>query len=89
MGILHAWDARLSDPLIARLEQEPDLTVGRNQPYPGHLPGDAIDQHALRHGRINTLIEVRNDLIETAEQQRHWGARLAPHLQAALDEVPE
>ena len=89
VGILHAWDARLSDPLIARLEQEPDLTVGRNQPYPGHLPGDAIDQHALRHGRVNTLIEVRNDLIETEAQQRHWGARLAPHLQAALDEVPE
>ncbi|MCR8549375.1 N-formylglutamate amidohydrolase [Salipiger sp. P9] len=89
VGILHAWDARLSDPLIARLEAEPDLTVGRNEPYPGHLPGDSIDRHALRHGRVNTLIELRNDLIETGQTQKQWGERLAPVLDAALDEVPE
>lgn len=89
VGILHAWDARLSDPLIALLEQEPDLTIGRNQPYPGHLPGDAIDRHALRHGRVNTLIELRNDLIVTEEAQRQWGERLAPLLETALAEVPE
>ncbi|MGR3376583.1 N-formylglutamate amidohydrolase [Salipiger abyssi] len=89
VGILHAWDARLSDPLIARLEAEPDLTVGRNQPYPGHLPGDAIDRHALRHGRVNTLIELRNDLIATDATQEHWGTRLAPLLEAALNDVPD
>ncbi|EPX79595.1 N-formylglutamate amidohydrolase [Salipiger mucosus] len=89
IGILHAWDRRLSDPLIARLDAEPDLTVGRNHPYPGHLPGDAIDRHALRHGRNNTLIEVRNDLIETEQAQAHWGQRLAPPIAAALDEVPD
>ena len=89
VGILHAWDRRLADPLIAALEDEPDLTVGRNQPYPGHLPGDSIDRHALHHGRINTLIEVRNDLIETEQAQTHWGARLAPLIQAALTKVPD
>ena len=89
VGILHAWDRRLSDPLIAALKAEPDLTVGRNQPYPGHLPGDAIDRHALRHGRNNTLIEIRNDLIETAPQQDHWSERLAPLLKRALAQVPE
>lgn len=89
VGILHAWDSRLSDPLIALLEAEPDLTVGRNEPYPGHLPGDAIDRHALKHGRNNTLIEVRNDLIETERAQEHWGRRLAPLLEAALARVPD
>lgn len=84
VGVLHAWDSRLSDPLIAALEAEPDLTVGRNQPYPGHLPGDAIDVHALMHGRMNTLIELRSDLIETEPQQVHWGQRLAPILTQAL-----
>ncbi len=87
VGILHARDARLSDPLIAALEAEPDLTVGRNEPYPGHLPGDAMDRHALRHGRPNTLIELRQDLIDTPEAQARWGARLAPMLTAALAEV--
>ncbi|MFP7569915.1 N-formylglutamate amidohydrolase [Marivita sp. S2033] len=84
IGILHAYDRRLSDPLIARLSEEPDLVVGRNEPYPGHLPGDSIDRHALHHGRLNTLIELRNDLIETEAAQAAWGARLAPLLVAAL-----
>jgi predicted N-formylglutamate amidohydrolase len=61
--------------------------VGDNEPYAGHLPGDAVDQHAIQPGRHNTLIEVRNDLITTPTQQRAWAARLAPILlqvQAAL-----
>ncbi|MCT4559211.1 MAG: N-formylglutamate amidohydrolase [Pelagimonas sp.] len=88
VGILHAYDRRLSDPLIAALEAEPDLTVGRNEPYAGHLPGDAIDRHALHCGRNNTLIELRNDLIETETAQIQWGKRLAPMLEAALAQVP-
>ncbi len=89
VGILHAYDSRLSDPLIAALEAEPDLVVGRNEPYPGHLPGDAIDRHALHHGRLNTLIELRNDLIATEATQTAWGERLAPLLQSALEQVPD
>jgi predicted N-formylglutamate amidohydrolase len=89
IGILHAYDGRLSDPLIARLQAEPDLVVGRNEPYPGHLPGDAIDRHALHHGRQNTLIELRNDLIETEAAQAAWGQRLAPLLVAALAETTD
>jgi predicted N-formylglutamate amidohydrolase len=89
VGILHAYDRRLSDPLIAALEAEPDLVVGRNEPYPGHLPGDAIDRHALHHGRLNTLIEVRNDLIATEATQTAWGERLAPLLQAALAQMTD
>ncbi|MGY9048891.1 MAG: N-formylglutamate amidohydrolase [Rhodobacterales bacterium] len=84
IGILHAWDVRLSDPLIALLDAEPDLAVGRNQPYPGHLPGDSIDRHGLKHGRQNTLIELRNDLIETPEAQQAWADRLAPMLEESL-----
>lgn len=89
IGILHAYDRRLSDPLIALLEAEPDLVVGRNQPYPGHLPGDAIDRHALHRGRHNTLIELRNDLIETEAAQAAWGVRLAPMLTAALAQTQD
>lgn len=89
IGILHAWDRRLSDPFLALLEQEPDLVVGRNEPYPGHLPGDAVDRHGLHHGRNNTLIELRNDLIETKEAQDQWGRRLAPLLEKALAQVAD
>lgn len=89
VGILHAYDARLADPFIARLEEEPDLVVGRNEPYPGHLPGDAIDRHALHHGRPNVLIELRNDLIEDPQHQAAWGARLAPMLEESLAKIAD
>lgn len=86
VGVLYSHlDRRLSVPLIARLNREADLCVGDNEPYDGHLPGDAIDMHALKKGRHNTLIEVRSDLISSPVGQRHWGQRLAPMLTEALE----
>ena len=75
---------RLAQALLTRLRQEPDLCVGENAPYGGHLPGDAVERHAIDHGRPNVLIELRNDLIATPEGQRAWAARLAPMLAEAL-----
>lgn len=84
VGVLYAEDERLTRPLIDRLSAEPDLCIGANEPYGGHLPGDAIDRHAIAHGRPNALIEVRNDLIADHQQQRDWADRLAPILTDAL-----
>ena len=85
VGVLYSHlDERFSKPLIARLAAEADLCIGDNEPYAGHLPGDAIDRHALQPGRHNTLIELRNDLIATPEQQQAWAARLAPILSQVL-----
>ena len=83
IGILSAHDRRLSDPLLSRLARQPDLIIGDNEPYVGHLPGDAVDQHALRSGRPNTLIELRQDEIETPAGQQGWAMRLASLLDAA------
>lgn len=88
VGVLYSHlDERLSRSLISGLERLPGLVVGDNEPYSGHLPGDAIDQHALRVGRHNTLIELRQDLIATPEHQNMWAERLAPVLVAALKEA--
>ncbi len=84
VAVLYGRDDRLARPLIDRLRAEDDLTVGDNEPYSGHLPGDAVDRHALQQGRPNVLIELRNDLIHDAVGQRHWAARLAPILTEAL-----
>lgn len=88
VGVLYSHlDERLAKPLIARLRAEPDLCVGDNEPYAGHLPGDAIDRHALTPGRPNVLIELRNDLIAAPAAQIAWAARLAPILQLTLAET--
>jgi predicted N-formylglutamate amidohydrolase len=88
VAVLHSHlDNGLALALLRRLRAEEDLCVGDNEPYNGHLPGDSIDRHALRPGRPNVLVEVRNDLISTPEAQEAWATRLAPLLQNSLDEV--
>ena len=87
IGILFAHDDRLARPLITLLQQDADLDVGINQPYLGHLPGDALDRHALHNNRPNVLLELRQDLIETPQQQHNWAERLAPILKQALTDA--
>ncbi len=84
IGVLYGRDTRFALPLIRRLRDEPDLCVGENEPYGGHLEGDSVDRHAIKPGRVNVLIEVRNDLIRTDRQQRDWAERLAPILEEVL-----
>jgi predicted N-formylglutamate amidohydrolase len=85
IGILYADDARLAVPLMAAC-RDAGWCVGDNEPYTGHLPCDAIDQHGLRYGRPNVLIEIRNDLIADTEGQTLWATRLAPILTKVLAE---
>lgn len=88
IGVLYAdEDPRFSKPLIARLVAEPEICVGDNEPYAGALPGDSIDRHGLAHGRHNTLIEVRNDLISDEAGQKAWAGRLAPLLRTVLEDL--
>ncbi len=83
VGVLYADDDRFARPLIERCQAETDICVGDNAPYTGHLPGDAMDRHGVKAGRLHVLVEVRNDLIETPEQQVSWGLRLAGLLEDA------
>lgn len=87
IGILFAEDDRVARPLLEILRGEPDLCVGENEPYLGHLPGDAIDRHALQQGRPNVLLEIRQDLIETDADQQAWARRLAPMLDQVLQDL--
>jgi predicted N-formylglutamate amidohydrolase len=83
VGVLYAEDDRLAAPLMTALTAQ-GWCVGDNEPYVGYFPGDAIDQHATRHGRPNVLIEIRNDLIADTAGQALWAARLAPILEQVL-----
>lgn len=88
IGILHApQEERFGLALIDRLEREGDLTVGDNEPYAGHLPGDSVDKHCFAHGRLNALIELRHDEIDTEAKQTAWATRLAPILTDTLTET--
>ncbi|WP_233252542.1 N-formylglutamate amidohydrolase [Maritimibacter sp. 55A14] len=84
VGVLYSHDAQLARPLIARLRREPDLCVGDNEPYSGHLTGDTMDRHGVQPNRCHALIELRNDLIADTAAQHAWADRLAPILDDAL-----
>jgi len=83
IGVLYAHDDRLALPFMAACRAQ-GWCVGDNEPYSGHLPGDAVDRHALRDGRPNVLIEIRNDLIADDAGQVLWADRLAPILSDVL-----
>ena len=87
IGLLHAWDTRISDPMLDRLQAMPGITSAPNVPYSGYLPGDSVDTHALKHGRPNVLIELRQDLIETEAGQTKWAEILAASMDGLLDEL--
>jgi predicted N-formylglutamate amidohydrolase len=86
IGILFNRDDRLARPLIALLEAEGDLTVGVNEPYAVDDSGDyAVPVHCEKGGLLHVELEIRQDLIESAEGQAAWAERLARLLPLALE----
>ena len=83
IGVLYADDDRLALPFMAACRAQGWVT-GDNEPYAGHLPGDAVDRHALQHGRPNVLIELRQDLIADEDGQALRASRLAAILSDVL-----
>jgi predicted N-formylglutamate amidohydrolase len=84
VGVLFNRDARLADPLLARLRREGDLVVGENQPYRVSDQTDyTVPVHGERRGLPHIEIEIRQDLIADAAGQAAWAARLARLLPSA------
>lgn len=77
------WDSddRAITPLLSMLREDGTLCVGDNEPYDGALRNDTLFRHCTAKGYANVLIEVRQDLITSAEGAQEWADRLAPMLQ--------
>ncbi|WP_299743264.1 N-formylglutamate amidohydrolase [uncultured Tateyamaria sp.] len=70
VGILHDADARLADAFLTTAPNHTDLQVQRNAPYgPEHGVTHTLKTHAVPHGYLNVMIEIRNDLITTGSTQ--------------------
>ncbi len=65
-GILSNEDRRYSDILIEILSKK-GYRVGDNQPYEGNLIEDTMYRHGLQNGILHTLIETRNDLLQSSK----------------------
>lgn len=86
VGILWDRDPRLATPLIRALRAR-GLTVGDNEPYSGASP---VDYSLHAHGEARrlpcALIEIRQDLIDTAQGAERWAGLLAEVTAPLLDD---
>ena len=80
IGVLYDTDQRFADAFLRQAEKYPRFNIQRNQPY---APTDGVTHtlkhHALSRGLLNMMLEIRNDLISTPEQQ-HTMAEYLTHL---------
>lgn len=85
VGVLWDADPRIPLPLLAALRADPALVVGDNEPYSARRPaGYTVRHHAVARGLPHVAIELRQDLVESAEGAAAWAERLAAALAPIL-----
>src|SRR6185312_1444088 len=84
IGIVFGHDRRLADILIRKLQADPALTVGINEPYsPADQVYYTVERHAGPRHLPAVMIEIRNDEISDADGQLRWADRLVEILTVA------
>lgn len=78
IGILHDSDTRLADAMLDIAPAHTKANVQRNAPYgPDHGVTHTLKEHAINAGHLNVMLEIRNDLITTADAQTAMADMLA------------
>ena len=78
VGIIHDDDDRIAAPLIAGLQALNQFNVGVNEPYsPVDRVYSTLERHASAFGLPAVMIEIRNDLITTPQEEKIWGELLS------------
>ncbi|TCO70361.1 N-formylglutamate amidohydrolase [Rhodovulum euryhalinum] len=85
IGILHDADARLADAMLVAAPFRTGHVVARNEPYgPQDGVTHTLREHGVGKGRLNVMLEIRNDLIAGDAAQARMGVMLAGLVTAAL-----
>lgn len=88
LGILHDEDSRLADSMLMNTHWHTSLNVLRNEPY-GPVDGvtHTLRESAVRAGLHNVMIEIRNDLLTTHQEQDAMAAMLSGWIVSGLREL--
>ncbi len=90
IGLLYNRDPRLARLLVELLNQDSAPYVGDQLPYIVHDESDyTLPVHGERRGLPHVGIEIRQDLIADAREQRAWAAWLEDMLTGALARLPK
>ncbi|WP_018182952.1 N-formylglutamate amidohydrolase [Kaistia granuli] len=77
VGLCYGADTRFTLPVLAELDEEEGVVVGRNEPYGVDMAKDySIPVHGEERGLPYVEFEIRQDLIAGAEGQAEWAERL-------------
>lgn len=86
IGLLFNRDPRFAGDLASLIGEDQSISVGINESYAISDSTDfTIPVHGEKRGIPHVEIEIRQDLIETAEGQRAWANRLADWLLRSLE----
>ncbi len=78
IGIISSRDSRLSDQIIHIAPLHTGLSVKANQPYgPEDHVTHTLDLHGNGNTLLNAMIEVKNDLLDSAEASHEIALTLA------------
>ena len=84
IGILHDRDSVLADAMLRAADQS--YVVRRNAPYgPQDGVTHTLKEHAIKHGYLNVMIEVRNDLVADEAGQTAIAKSLTAWVRQALE----
>lgn len=90
LGILHGRNPALAEAMMATMPADFPFRTELNQPYSA-ADGVAhtLDKHTLdNHGQVagldGVMLEIRNDLIATEDQQQTWADLLSGWLTASV-----
>jgi len=71
IGILHDADTRMADAILAQSHRLAHRNIQRNAPYgPEDGVTHSLKLHGIGNGLANVMIEIRNDLLATPEDEK-------------------
>ena len=90
IGILHDDDSAMADAMLAHADLLPNRRVERNEPYgPQDGVTHSLQIHGLAHDLANVMIEVRNDLVRTPDEETAMAKELLTLIRPALADLAQ
>ncbi len=87
LGIVHDSDNRMADGMLNALAAS-SMNIERNQPYgPRDGVTHTLKEHGNRRGIASVMIEIKNDLVVTLEDQLEISQVLASALNFAAENL--
>jgi len=88
LGVVHDSDNRMADGMLTSLKKSTGMKIERNQPYgPRDGVTHTLKEHGSKRGIANVMIEIRNDLVTTDQEQSEISKILAAALKFSADNL--